>query len=118
MKRPTKREEVQPQSWRRRPIGPLYPSGWLLLFVVCLGILYLFIDAKIKTEILPGVISNKRVAPAKRGISTDWLCTVTTSNNIQFETPCDAGTLLGTTTNVCRRSRVWSGITTHAVGTC
>ena len=79
---------------------------------------YLFIDAKLKAEVLPGVISDKRLAPAKRGISTDWLCTVTTSNNVQFETPCDAGTMLGTTTNVCRRTRVWSGIATHGVGSC
>jgi hypothetical protein len=118
VRRNIKRQDVLARSWMRRPIGPLYPSGWLLLSVVGLGILYLFIDAETRTEVLPGVISSKWVAPSKRGISTDWLCTVTTSNNVQFETPCDAGTMLGTTTKVCRRTRIWSGIMTHAVGNC
>ncbi len=102
----------------RRALGPLYPSGWLLLLVIGLGILYLFIDAKTRTEVLPGIISDRRFVGPHRKAQTDWLCTVTTANDIRFEIPCDATTMPGTTTEVCRRTRVWSGITTHSTGRC
>ncbi len=118
MTRSRKKTPPAPAPPARRAIGPLYPSGWLLLFVICLGILYLFIDAKTQTEVLPFLISDRRFVGSQRTAPTDWLCTVVTANDVRFEVPCDSTTMPGTTTDVCRRKRIWSGLTTHSTGRC
>jgi hypothetical protein len=112
-----KRPKASRGDWRRTPIGPLYPAGWVLVGFFVVVIAYLFLDSETEGQVLPGFIADSRRSGSAKQ-ATGWLCTVRTANDISFTAPCDANTAIGTTMWVCRRTRTWSGVTTYSMGAC
>lgn len=105
------------RPWSATPIGPLYPAGWVLVAFFVVVIAYNLLDSESESERVSGVIADRRPNVGTKGTSR-WLCTVRTVDDVAFTAPCDANTVIGTTTRVCRRTRVWSGVRTYAMGAC